>query len=202
MEKPDGLVVIRPERVAEVLATLPVRRIPGVGRVTAEALKRFGIEVAGDLLRHDIQQLEAWFGGAGIALRDLAEGIDDRPVRVDRGRKQVSVEDTFPQDLLGVAPAEAQLRRLAETLAQRLGAKGLRGYTLTLKVTYADFTRVSRRRTLGLPISTPEAIYETSSALLAHTEVASRPIRLLGIGVSKLEGEARQLLLPFFESAS
>ena len=199
LEKPDGLTVIPPERVSEILATLPVRRVPGIGKVTAEVCKRHGIEFACDFLRHSEEDLIDWFGSYGVQLRALAAGLDDRPVRTARERLQVSVEDTFPVDLLGREQARGQLERLAQTLAGRLATKGLRGHTLTLKLTFADFQKISRRRTLGLPISEASELLALGEELLWETEeVAERPIRLLGLGLSKLEGaQQRQLLLPF-----
>lgn len=198
LEKPDGLTVIPPERIEAVLATLPVRRVPGVGKVTAEVCKRHGIEFACDFLRFPEEELVTWFGSQGVQLRALAAGIDVRPVRGGRERLQVSVEDTFPVDLVGREQARGQLERLAQTLAGRLARKGLRGHTLTLKLTFADFQKISRRRTLGLPLSEASELLALGEELLWETDVAERPIRLLGLGLSKLEGaEQRQLLLPF-----
>tara|TARA_R110002072_G_scaffold208301_1_gene365838 strand:+ start:189 stop:1283 length:1095 start_codon:yes stop_codon:yes gene_type:complete len=199
LDKPDGLVVVPPARVPELLATLPVRAIPGIGKVTAERCKRLGIVSAVDFLRHDEGQLSEWFGVYGLTLREFARGEDHRPVRVSRGRKQVSVEDTFAEDLIGLGPGRRELERLTAVLAGRLEKKGLRGSTVTVKVTYSDFTRASRRRTLGLPVSSAAELYEIAADLLRETEIKERPVRLLGVGLGKLEGAKRQLLFPFLD---
>lgn len=202
MQKPDGLVVIPPARVAEVLADLPVRRIPGVGPKTAEVCKRFGIEVAGDFLRYSEDRLRAWFGDSATRYQALAQGIDDRPVNPDRIRKSASVEDTFARDLVGTEACAAELRRLAEALAKRLASNDVSGSTVVLKVKYADSQQVTRSRTLPWPVHRADDLFATARTLLDETEAARRSVRLLGIGVSKLSGEDRQLLLRFLERPS
>ncbi|HBP20750.1 MAG TPA: DNA polymerase IV [Planctomycetes bacterium] len=200
LDKPDGLVVIPPERAAEVLASLPVKRIPGVGPKTQELCRRYGIEVAADFLRHEESDLIEWFGSSALHYRALAQGIDERPVRPNRIRKQISVEDTFAEDVVGYAAAETKLGRLCEELARRLQKDGRSAQTLTLKAKYADFSQVTRSRTLPFPVTTEARIHALACELLRETEVATRAVRLLGVGLSKLES-GQQLLLPFFAAS-
>lgn len=201
MDKPDGLTVIGPERVQAVLAELPVRRIPGVGRKSAERCRARGIEVASDFLRHDVEQLVRWFGSAGPRYRELAQGIDLRRVQPDRERKSVSIEDTLPEDLRSRAEAAAFLDDLAERLAERLLRAEARGKTVVLKVKYADFQQITRSRTLTAPTREHATLHEVALALLEQTEVGERPVRLLGIGVTNLAEPGAQLELPFAPEA-
>lgn len=196
LEKPNGLVVIPPERVAEILDDLPVRRIPGVGKVTEESFARFGIKTCADLREHSREQLCRWFGRAGAAYFQLARGIDPRPVRASRERKSVSVEQTFAADRNDLAEARDALGVLAGLLSERLVKAETRGRTVILKVKYADFQQVTRSRTLSWPVREQAALEHAALELLGDTEVGRRPFRLLGLGVSQL-GEERQLVFEF-----
>ena len=199
LEKPGGLVVVPPARVAEFVAELPIHKIPGVGRVTAERLAALGLHTCADVRRTDEAQLSAWFGRWGPRLAQLARGEDARPVSSARVRRSCSVEETFARDLRGRAAARASLERLAQRLAARLERAEARGRTVTLKVKYADFQQVTRSRTLASPVADAASLEVEAARLLAQTEVDRRPVRLLGIGVSHLDDGAapRQLLLPF-----
>lgn len=199
LRKPDGLAVIPPSKVAEFVRTLPVRKVPGVGRVTEAACLRRGIRTCGDFLAYDPERLATWFGTSGPWFHRLAQGIDPRPVVVDQVRRSCSIEDTFPRDLLRVAEALAALEELATGLERRLAVEDIRGRTVTLKVKYGDFQATTRRRTLDEHVRDRDTLVAVARELLATTDVGRRPVRLLGIGVSHLDIEltAEQLLLPF-----
>src|SRR6201984_62241 len=98
--KPDGLFVIQPEEVDAFLLPLPVGRLPGVGKVTEEKLTHLGIKTVAQLRALERATLEDEFGRYGVRLHDLAQGIDESPVVPDRPTKSISVEDTFPEDVL------------------------------------------------------------------------------------------------------
>src|SRR5262250_1849214 len=111
--KPDGLFVIQPEEVDKFLLPLPVGRLPGVGKVTEEKLGKLGIKTVGELRGLELARLEQEFGRYGVRLYELARGIDENPVIPDRPTKSISVEDTFPDDVL-LGETEPMIRRLAE----------------------------------------------------------------------------------------
>src|SRR6201992_1256306 len=111
--KPNGLFVIQPHEVQGFLLTLPVGRIPGVGKVTEARMAQAGIKTAGEIRAMELAALEAHFGSYSLRLFELARGIDHNPVVPNRIRKQISAEDTFPEDL-PLEQCEAHLRRLAE----------------------------------------------------------------------------------------
>lgn len=202
LKKPDGLAVIRPERVEEFLRDLPVRKVPGIGKVTEEACHRHGIRTCSDFLRHTEEQLVAWFGSSGPWFLQLARGIDPRPVVTDWVRKSCGIEDTFARDLTTTGAALAELERLAKGLEARLGSEPARGRTITLKVKYADFRQITRSRSLDHRTRDAGLILEVARELLAGTEVGRRPVRLLGLSVSNLDTEilAEQLFFPFYEA--
>ncbi len=201
-KKPDGLTVITPSRMAAFLEKLPIRKLPGVGPVTEESCRKFGLVTCRDVLAQSPATLERWLGSLGPHLHDLAQGIDPRPVITDWIRKSSGIEDTFAVDLHTLDEAIAALATLAEGLARRLERDDSRGRTLTLKVKYSDFTQITRRR--KLPVATRHAgvLLQVARELLADTEVGRRPIRLLGISMSQLDGddEYRQLHFPWVES--
>lgn len=203
LKKPDGLTVIAPRMVADFVRELPVRKVPGIGKVTESVCKRLGIRNCGDFLRYPIEDLLRHFGALGEHLHDYAQGIDRRPVVVDQERRSCGIEDTFARDLLSLAEIEAQLSRLAFGLERRLAEANVRGRTITLKVKYSDFSVRTRRRTLGRYVRDSATIEQVGRELLVETEAGQRPIRLLGLSVCGLDVAVleEQLQFPFLAEA-
>ena len=199
LNKPDGLVVVPPERVAEFVFSLPVRKVPGIGPVTERECLRRGIETCGDFLRHDERELTRWFGSSGRRFLRLARGVDPRPVEADQERKSVSIEDTFATDVVDAEEIDRLLTELTVGLAGRARAHGISGRCVTVKVKYADFTQVTRSRTLDDFVQGEDELLPVARDLLGRTEAGVRPVRLLGVGMAHLrEGvSTRQLRLPF-----
>ncbi|MDH4208486.1 MAG: DNA polymerase IV [Anaerolineae bacterium] len=199
LEKPSGFVVVPPGREAELLAPLPVEKLWGVGEVTAGNLHEMGVFTVGELAELPADQLEARFGRRGRELYRQARGIDDSPVLVERVEKSLSREVTFAQDI-GVRQAlRKQLRTLSESVARTLRKRGLRGRTVTLKLRYSDFETLTRQVTVASATDLEQVIFEQAARLLDKAWDTRRKVRLIGVGVSKLDAEARQLGL--FESA-
>ncbi|MHC5068535.1 MAG: DNA polymerase IV, partial [Planctomycetota bacterium] len=178
--KPDGLCVVRPQQAADFLAPLPLRRIPGIGPVSAERCQRAGLATIADLRQADAATLHPCFGNQADHFRDLAWGQDQRPVRHQRVRKSVGVEDTVTHDLTTAADLHALLASLADKLAQRLARHALGGRTLTLKIRYADFTTISRSHTLRDSITETDDLRAIAQDLLDRHRQHGRGIRLLG----------------------
>ena len=201
MRKPDGLFVVRPEDVESFVRELPIRKVPGIGKVTEKSCNEQGIKLCGDFLHHSEEELIRLFGKSGRWFHAMARGIDDRPVCSTSVRKSQSVEDTFAADLTTRDAVRAELLRLADVLEKRLVKSDTKGQTVTLKVKYSDFTIVTRSRTVEIPVQTKDALLHIGLDLLETTEVGARPVRLIGIGVSNLvgEGDEEQLYLPFDE---
>jgi DNA polymerase IV len=190
--KPDGLVVVPPGQERALLDPLPVRALWGVGPAAAESLRQVGVTTVGELAALPADRLVALFGTArGRGLHDLARGIDARPVVADREIKSISVEDTFPVDLVDQADIVAELDALVRRLAARLRARDRSGRTITLKVRRSDFTTVGRSDTLPGPSDSEVVIRDVARRLLGSVDVAGG-VRLLGVGVSSLTDVAQQ----------
>ncbi len=188
--KPDGLFEILPEQIDQVLLPLPVSQLWGVGRVTAERLKKWGWSTVRQLRHVPRDDLERLLGQAGAKLYLLARGIDERQVKGGKEVKSVGHEDTYGSDLVDLKVIRRELLGLAERVAARLRDKQLAGRCICLKVKYADFTVVSRSLTLDGGVNHALDIYRRALELLEKTEAGRRPLRLLGISLSMLSGES------------
>ncbi len=198
LRKPDGLVVIAPQRVVAFLRPLPIDRLWGVGPVTAARLRQLGLETLGDLADRPAQWVETTLGEAGRHFQAMAQGHDQRAVVPYRNPRSMSAENTFETDVADVGYAHQALRELADEVAARLQRKGYRTQTIVLKVRYADFTTISRSHSLQTPVCQAEALSETALSLLERTEFPRRAVRLLGIGAGNLVAGSAPLQLALF----
>ena len=189
MRKPDGLVVVPPGEEAAFLAPLPVRRLWGIGPKMEEALAKLGIVTIGDLAAVEPGRLERRLGTHGHDLQSLARGEDDRDV-VSRGEgaKSLGQEHTYDEDTADPQRLRATLLQLADAVAARLRAHGLRARTVTLKYRDEDFHTTTHARTFAEATDSGNAIYRLASELFAETH-RGRKVRLLGIYTSHF-GEA------------
>jgi DNA polymerase-4 len=185
-KKPDGLVEIKPEEVQEFLRDLPISKLWGVGKSTEEVLKGLGILQVGQLAVYPSERIEKKLGKFGSELIALARGQDDRPVIPESKAKSISQEETFTPDLDDLEKMKRVLLDQAEQVGWELRKEKVKGYTVTVKVRYPDFTTVTR--SLTLPFSTDQAIeiYQTALKLLHKTEALQKKARLLGLGMSNL----------------
>lgn len=194
-QKPDGLTLIAERDKVAFLRPLPVRALHGVGKVTAQALHEAGIRTIGDLQSYP-GDLRALLGSFAPTLKRFAFGEDDRPLELGDEVKSISAEETFLSDTEDRARLRACLREQAEEIAGRLRRKRLGAHTVQVKVRYGDFTTLTRQITVEEPITEPGEIYRLSCYLLARDKLVSRPLRLLGLGVSGLgEPPSQQLRL-------
>jgi DNA polymerase-4 len=195
-DKPDGLVVVRPEKVADFLVNLPVSKIWGVGKATAAKLHDHDVNSVGDLRRFELHQLINLFGKWGARLHDLARGIDERPVVSERESKSTSRETTFSSDIHDKKELMEILVKLADKVHEDLKKAKLSGKTIQIKVRYGDFTTITRSYTLKEPTNNDQIIQETSRLLLKYkVQLDERGVRLIGVGVSNFAGDSPQLEL-------
>lgn len=194
MKKPDGLTFIGPSRVTAFMEKLPVEKFFGVGRVTAEKMKKMGLHTGADLKRLTEAELIRHFGKAGRFFYKIVRGIDDREVQPHRETKSVGAEDTFAYDLTDISEMNAELDKIASIVYDRLKRYQLKGRTVTLKIKYYDFRQVTRSQSFEEPLDDAEGILATAQALLAATEPEEHRIRLLGISVSNFGSNALRSL--------
>jgi DNA polymerase-4 len=186
-KKPDGLFVILPDEVDAFLLPLPVARLPGVGRVTEEKLARFGIKTVADLRRLERSRLEQEFGRYGVRLYELARGIDENPVVPDRPTKSISVEDTFPEDVL-LADTGSMISRLAEKLWSASRKESRVARTVVLKLKTREFKILTRSLTPDHPPSSCDELTDIALKLRERVDLGrEQRFRLVGVGLSNFE---------------
>jgi len=182
--KPDGLFVIQPEEVDSFLLPLSVGRLPGVGKVTEERLKKLDTQTVGDLRRLDLPALEDHFGRYGVRLYDLARGIDKSAVIPDRPTQSVWAEDTFEHDV-PLTDTEPMIRRLAEK-TWTASRKELRiARTVVLKLKTSEFKILTRSHTPSAPPSSCEELTSIALSLRERIDLSPKQrFRLVGVGLS------------------
>jgi DNA polymerase-4 len=185
--KPNGLKHIPSESQLQFLHALPVEELWGVGPATLAGLQKLGIVTVGDLSSIPEPTLIRNLGPSqGSHLLALASGIDSRTVVPDTASKSISVEETYSVDLEGRSLVEAALLAHSQQLAQRFRQAGLGARTISLKVRFADFTTVTRSRTVAHVISQARDLYRVGLDLLTSVP-DDQSIRLLGLGGSSFE---------------
>jgi DNA polymerase IV len=194
LRKPDGMYVLDPDSMRDVLDALPIEKLFGVGRKTLPGVHAAGIRTFGDARHASDEQLWRAFGRHGKTMRDRASGLDDRPVLPDREEKSISAEDTFATDIRSHADLYVELLRLSDRTASRLRAHALFAATVNVKIRRADFATFTRQRALGAPTNDTGVIADTAKELLAAwlTAQPRAAIRLLGVGVSELQEAMQQ----------
>lgn len=185
--KPDGLLLIPREDTVAYLHTLPVNALWGVGAKTVDALARLGIHSVADLANTPVAALRRLLGKSGEHVHQLAWGIDPRAVTPVRVEKSIGAEETFAVDTDDDVRLKRELLRLAHRTAGRLREGGLLARTVALKMRYADFSTISRSRTLQTPVDSAQLIYAVAVSLLEG--LGSRPmsVRLIGLRAEQLE---------------
>lgn len=196
--KPDGLFVVPPEAVDEFVRALPVARIPGVGRATANRLAQMGVSSCGDLQHYDVFELSERFGAMGVRLHQLSHGRDERPVTVSRRRKSLSVEHTFARDLPDLEQCLGQLPGLLQSLGRRLRRVDgdYRVVKAFVKLKFDDFATTTLER-----VGTELGLARYRDLCREAWVRGERPVRLLGLGVRFVDLREEHCLrqLPLFE---
>ncbi|MGD2150354.1 MAG: DNA polymerase IV [Desulfobacterales bacterium] len=202
IDKPDGLIVVPHSGVREFLDPLPVKKMWGVGKMTQVTLRRLNIRSFRELRKTPVTFLEKKFGKQGVNMHQLAMGVDERDVIPEHDVKSMGHEQTFPHDITSLDAAKKELLALGNKVARRMRRKGVTGKTVTLKVKYNDFVQITRSTTLPKRTDDGLEIYSTACRLLEKTEVAIKPIRLLGISLSQLNLLGMGIQLSLFDQNS
>ncbi|MEO6881865.1 MAG: DNA polymerase IV [Mycobacteriaceae bacterium] len=187
LAKPDGVQVVPLADELAILHRLPVSALWGVGGRTYELLRDRGVRTVGDLAATDVRVLQNWLGPAvGGHLHALAHGHDERAVVPGAKEKSVGSEATFAVDVQDAAVLHRELLGLAERTTAGLRRKGLRARTVALKLRWADFTTITRSRTLEVPTDGAQEVYGCARALLDGLRPLPQPVRLLGVRAEQL----------------
>lgn len=200
LDKPDGLVVITPERALRVLKKLPIGQFYGIGKVTEKKMKNLGIYHGKDLLKWSKMELVKHFGKAGNYFYNVVRGKDERPVQTTYKRKSLGKERTFSHDIKDINLMKKFLEELSGQISEKLIEKNIKGKTITLKIKYSDFTLKTRSLTVNEYLQKQKDIYYFASNLLDKNLIPGKKIRLLGISISNLfqnqNTEDDQLVFP------
>jgi DNA polymerase IV len=199
--KPDGLLVVPVDGELDFLRPLPVQRLWGVGRITAEKLRARGLETVADVADLDERALVSMLGpAAGRHLRALAHNVDPRPVTVGRRRRSIGSQSALGRRRLTPAQLDERLIGLVDRVTRRLRTANRVGRTVVLRLRFDDFTRVTRSHTLPSPTADTAMILAALRLLLraAAGLIRERGITLIGITVANLDNaDAIQLELPY-----
>jgi DNA polymerase-4 len=193
LAKPDGLTVVTPDRIHEVLDPLSVRRLPGLGRKTGAKVEARGVQTFAQLRSASDAVLWPLFGRYTQRMRDRAAGVDDRPVHPDLEEKSISAEDTFERDLGDPGVLRGQLSRLADRACDRMRKKQLLARCIGIKIRRADFSTFTRRRVVAPPTHDGRTIAQVANELLTRwlTENPGEKLRLLGVVLSDLSAASQ-----------
>jgi DNA polymerase-4 len=199
--KPDGLLVVPPDRELAFLHPLPVERLWGVGAVTARKLHEHGVATVGDVAAVTEATLVTMLGRAsGRHLHALAHNRDSRPVQVRRRRRSMGAQRALGRSRRSAAEIDVVVVGLVDRVTRRMRAAGRVGRTVVLRLRFADFTRATRSHTLPQATAETQTILAAARGLLALSmpRIEGEGLTLIGIAVSNLENnDAVQLALPF-----
>ncbi|GAA3595424.1 DNA polymerase IV [Klugiella xanthotipulae] len=185
--KPNGVLVIEPHLTLDFLHPLPVGALWGVGGVTGEHLRTFGVKTIGDLAELPLGTLQRAVGDASArALHELAHGRDLRLVTPERDEKSISNEVTFEYDVADAEIIRRQLLQLSLKVGARLRTAHLVARTVGIKLRWDDFRTITRSRTLGEPTSVGRQIYTEAAAAFDELKFAGRRVRLVGVRAGNL----------------
>jgi DNA polymerase IV len=198
LKKPNGLVVVAPDKIQQFLDPLPVERIWGVGVKTAERLHGLNIRCVRELRQLEVEYLERLFGIGGNQLYHLARGIDERPVEIERGVKSIGREITFSEDIRDREALATFLLELTVDVGRKLRKEALKAKTINLKLRFKDFSTITRARTLDSLTNLDEDIFASTSELLQEV-VLKDSVRLIGVSVSNLSDQEDSQLSLFAE---
>jgi len=199
--KPDGLLEIAPGEEQAFLNPLPVAKLPGVGKKTEQPLKEMGITTIGELASLPLDTIKRQFGATGAVIHSYAKGVDDREVEAPGEAKSISQQLTFARDTLDRNFLEANLHNLCQEVCQELRSQNKRARCVAIRLRYADFKTITRQVILKEASDVTQVIFAAAQQLLSKALAQQeKPIRLIGIRISSMVGEEKQL--PMFDSGT
>jgi DNA polymerase-4 len=187
ISKPDGLIVCPSGKEKEFVSNLPLKYLWGAGKKTIEKLNDLGYTTIGEVASGPPDVMERIFGKHGLNLWRLANGIDGRPVHTGSGRKSISEETTFIEDVDSDSYVEHVLFKISDRLTRSMRNLGIKGRTVTVKIRLQDFETFTRSRTLEERVNDMQTIRKTALELYRQFRRGERKVRLVGISVSNLD---------------
>ena len=206
INKPNGMKVVLPHEVGQFLEELEIHKFHGIGKVTAEKMRRYGIYTGKDLKSKSKIELVQRFGKNGQFFYDIVRGNDERKVNPNRVRKSVGAERTYNEDLTDIKEMEEKIEYLAEKIFSYIEKHKKSGRTLTLKIKYANFEIATRSKTSSIDFLTLEQIIDTAKKLLHDNMEDDIRVRLLGLSLSNFSSADHddpfdlQIKIPFPEA--
>ena len=200
LNKPDGLSLVAPHEAEAFVKQLPIHKFHGIGKVTATKMYQLGIKSGVDLLQWSEQALVEKFGKVGHFYYGIARAKDERQVNPNRIRKSIGAERSFYEDLSGMGRLTEELENIANIVHQRLAENQRSGYTLTLKIKYANYQQITRSQTMNDLLEGADEIFDLGKELLLTHVDAQQSVRLLGLTISNLvdkDSNAKQLAFQF-----
>ena len=194
-QAPRQITIVPPGEEAAFLAPLDIQSLWGIGPKTSQKLHGQGIHTIGQLAALSVAELEAYFGNNALEMHARALGIDPSPVRSEREVKSVSNEVTFTKDTTDSEVLRQTLRALADKVGYRLRQAGFAGSVVQIKLRYSNFETLTRQTALPQPTNLDDEIYAAAEKLFEANIIPTRAVRLIGIGVSRLNPPYRQLSL-------
>lgn len=185
-QKPDGLFVITPKMAESFIASFPIAKFNGIGKVTANRMQNMGIHTGNDLKALPLEKLVREFGKAGAHYYKIARGIDERPVNAARVRKSVGSENTYSNDLQALDEIFFHITEQMDEVWQWCQNNLIFGRTVTVKIKYNDFSVGTRSKTTLTPILNEQVYKDIVLQLIKECYLPNTPVRLLGVSVSNL----------------
>jgi DNA polymerase-4 len=191
MDKPNGLYVIPPDKADAFIEKLDINKVPGIGKVTSQKMKKMGLNTCGDLKKMNRAELHKKFGKVGSYYYKIVHGEYNSTVKPNRIRKSISSERTFDNDLINVDDMLERLEVITKHVVKYLEKRKIKGRTVTIKIKYFDFVSKTRSKSLPNWICSFDEIYPIVKELLYKPSIPEKPIRLLGVGLSNLNTTER-----------
>jgi DNA polymerase-4 len=190
--KPNGICVIKPSQVQQFIQDLPLKKIPGVGKVMQEKLKLLQLQTLGDLQKIEQNVLVQHFGKYGKQLFLYAQGIDERPVQAERERQQISKETTFDDDLT-LTQCQNSWPRLIDQVWNSLERKQLCARGVSAKLKLKNFQVLQHSKSFKQPLQNRQQLEQVLQQLLIEMHIPKHfQFRLIGVGLYQLSDQQDQ----------